>query len=98
MPNIEIIGFENPQVIRAKIEELIRKSMCKVVENAITTIRDESSAQDFNGKSKPYIRVSSTDKTHQDLVAAFINVELGLDVEWLHLDGFFEGKQSPEKD
>ena len=89
MPNIEIVGYENPGVVRRKIEDLIRQDFSKIVADVITTVHD-SSPMDLNGKSKPYIRVSSTNKGDIHL-AGYINTQLRLDVEWLHLDAFFEG-------
>lgn len=89
MPNVEIFGYDNPGLVRRKIEDLIRRDFSEIVDEVITTVHN-SSPMDLNGKSKPYIRVSSTKKKDLHL-ALCINVQFKFDVEWLRLGGFFIG-------
>jgi len=91
MPNIEIHGFRDGGQIAAEVRSLIASQIPEVKDDFVTTVIN-SSVTDFHAVSRPFIRVASTNKKDRARVAKRINRELGLDVGWLLLDGFFEGK------
>jgi hypothetical protein len=98
MPNIEIYGVkteggcESPAAdVSRNIANLIEQNMPDIMTDVvITAIR--SSVWNPKLGLRPFIRVTSTNKKDRVRVAKLINRELRIDVEWLHLDGFFEGK------
>lgn len=93
MPNIEVYGFEKLQwrELEGKIWDLIMRRAPMVKKDVVITFVT-SWVRDEKRQERPFVRVASTDKTDRVRIARPINKELNLDVEWLHLDGFFEGK------
>jgi len=94
MPNIEIVGFRSLSgITEIKITKLICSKIPQVMEETVITVHHNSQVLGISEdiQERPYIRVASTSKKDRK-AAELINKELGLDVEWLHLDGFYEGK------
>ena len=93
MPNIEIHGFKGNGglAMRVEIRGLLTSKVPQTMTDVVFTIIP-SEVKDSNGVPRPFIRVASTNKLDRKQVALLINKELKVDVEWLHLDGFFEGK------
>ncbi|HRY31266.1 MAG TPA: hypothetical protein P5328_02665 [Candidatus Paceibacterota bacterium] len=91
MPNIEIHGFRDGGQIAAEIRALISARIPEVKDDFVTTVVP-SKVTNWSVISRPFIRVASTNKKDLARVARRINLELGLDVEWLLLGAFFEGK------
>ena len=91
MPNIELHGFEHDsETTRTCIFVLIEKKAQTVnIDDVVVTIIP-SVVQNREGKSCPFVRVVSTNREDRR-VGRLIREYMGLDVEWLHLDGFFEG-------
>lgn len=88
MPNIEVYAFKKPKKIRDRVWEIIEtKFKGKLDDVVITTIR--STVRSRKSNYRPFIRVISNDRR----IATTLNKILKLDVEWIRLDGFFEGKK-----
>ncbi len=94
MPNIETHGFkgDNRPAMRVKIRDLLASKVPQKIPDVVFTIIHSEVRGAYGLLSRPFIRVASTDKSDRTQVALLINKELKVDVEWLHLDGFFEGK------
>ena len=93
MPNIELHGFGNKaENIRGCIFILIEKKAPTInIDDVVVTIVP-SNVQNKKGELRPYVRVASTNIADRSKVAHLIKKYMELDVEWLHLDMFFEGK------
>ena len=93
MPNIELHGFGNKaEKIRGCIFILLEKKAPTVnIDDVVVTIVP-SNVQNREGELRPYVRVASTNIADRTKVAHLIKKYIELDVEWLYLDGFFEGK------
>jgi hypothetical protein len=91
MQNIEIHGFRDGGQIAAEIRALINVKIPEIRDDFVTTVVP-SLVTDWRAVRRPFIRIASTELKDRKRVARLINKELGLDVEWLQLDGFFEGR------
>jgi len=91
MPNIEIHGFSEAIQKGAIIRRVIAECIPEIMDDVVITIVP-STVKDLHGNTKPFIRVLSPDHRDEVRVAMRINKELGLNVEWIKLGGFFEGK------
>ena len=92
MINIELYGFRYlAENTKTCIFIVIGKKAPTVnIDDVVVTIVP-STVQNRKGKSRPFVRVASTNAGDLE-VAKIINEYMGLDVQWLHLDEFFEGK------
>jgi len=87
---IEIVGFNNPESVREKIETLIHANQCLAEEGMSVATFPGSTGEGFDAKRKPYVRVQSTATIHRDEIALMIHKNLGYKVAWMHLDAAFE--------
>ena len=92
MTNIELYGFgQLSETTKTCIFTLIEKKALSIDINNVVVTTVFSVVDDKQGTLRPYVRVASLNEV--DLrVAQLINKHMGLNVQWLHLDGFFEGK------
>ena len=94
MPNIELHGFgKEADPVMVCLWGIIHQIGPSVENDAVVTIVPSTVIDKRIGTPRPYVRVASTKKKDRIRVAMFINERLGLDVEWLHLNGFFEGRK-----
>ena len=93
MPNIELHGFGRlSKTTETCIFTLIEKKEPDInISDVVVTIVN-SVVHNKERKSRPFVRVASTNEKDRTRVAMLINEFMGLDVEWLYLDEFFEGK------
>ncbi len=97
MPNIELIGFSQAEVdedlmplIRLIIEDM------GLIAEAVFTYHGESRTIDYNGNSKPFVRISSTSPTEAGLIAERLQLRMReLDVEVIEIVEFLPGKKPP---
>ncbi len=92
MPNIELHGFgRRGKAIEGTIFSLIEGKAPSININDVVVTIISSVVHDSKGRVRPFVRVASTDTRDRVRVARLILKNMELDVEWLHLDGFFEG-------
>jgi hypothetical protein len=94
MPNIELHGFgNNVGEVEICIWGLIHHYAPAIENDAVMTIIPSIVIDKEMGPSRPFVRVASTDQRDRIRVVKLINEKLGLDVEWLPLGGFYEGRK-----
>lgn len=93
MPSIEIhgLGPKPARAMRHDIVNVILTKAPKVKDDVVVSICP-SEVKTVSKKNRPFIRVLSTSKKDRARVAKLINKALGIDVEWLRINGFYEGK------
>ncbi len=93
MLEIELVGFVDEDAVHGKISALLKERFPLAAAEAVITIQQYiyHAVADLSGNEKSFVRVSSMDEKDR-AIAKTINEELGVNVKWLRLDAYFEGK------